>query len=210
MNAPIADTLRAMAERRDWSWLEIPLIFGVLVGGAFLRYWISTALPFDASEFSALSEASVRTHAVRIPFIMFNGMSLFMLYIIARRSAGVLAAFALLLLLQTSVPFQEYALRIRWSDALIFIAMTALAYLRFSWPPWRPPQITQRLFVGVVVLLAHAQNLSRLASVVHHAQPLPADIEHAVAIYDAEGVALFIVAEAKSIETTRRVLGIGR
>jgi hypothetical protein len=143
-----------MAERRSWSWLEVPLLFLLLVGGAFLRYWLSTAIPFDESELRALSTASVRQHSVRIPFIMFNGLSLFMLYILMRRSAGVPAAFALLFLLQTGVGFQELALRIRWPSFVILIVLLGAAYWRFSWPPWRPPMRVARALVAVCVLLA--------------------------------------------------------
>jgi hypothetical protein len=67
-------------ESRNRLSVEIPALVAVLVGGAVLFYWLSTAIPFDASEFALLSEASVRDHGVRVPFIMFNGLSLFALY----------------------------------------------------------------------------------------------------------------------------------
>ncbi len=88
-----------MSESRNQLSIEIPALVAVLVGGAVLRYWLSTAIPFDASEFAALSEASVRDHGLRVPFIMFNGLSLFALYLLMRRAAGVQTAFALLLTL---------------------------------------------------------------------------------------------------------------
>lgn len=143
-----------MAERRDWSWLEIPLLFGVLVAGAFVRYWLSTVVPFDAGELEILREASVRNHSVRTLFIMFSGLGLFLLYILARRSAGVPAAFALVFLLQTSVGFQEQALRIRGATVVVVIALVVVTYLRFSWPPWRPTRRVGAALVVVTALLA--------------------------------------------------------
>jgi hypothetical protein len=270
-------TLPAMAVRRDWAWLEIPLLVGVLVGGAVLRYWLSTVVPFDAAEMEGLSEASVRSHAVRTPFIMFNGLSLFMFYIIARRSAGVPAAFALIFLLQTSIPFQQQALRIRWSSVAVFVVLTAAAYVRMSWPAWRP---SRRVDIGLMVIIAvfaargvqlvvtlpgrldsirestfadsstfydslvecggsrvtplevltrceldwpagrslqqqeallvHSQNLSGHATLLDGPGPVPAVDHSHVAVFDAEGVGLFVVAEGEMVATTQRVLGIAR
>lgn len=53
----------------------------VLVAGAGLRYGLSTALPFDAAELDQLRDASVRGRQLRVPFIMINGASLFLLYL---------------------------------------------------------------------------------------------------------------------------------
>ena len=83
-----------MRTSRDWIWLEVLALLSVLVAGAGLRYWLSTAIPLDASEFAALSRASVRDHGMRVPFIMCNGASLFALYLLVRRAAGIEAAFA--------------------------------------------------------------------------------------------------------------------
>ena len=264
-----------MAERRDWSWLEVPLLFGVLVAGAFARYWLSTAVPFDAGELEALWRANVRTHAVRIPFMMFSGLGLFALYILVRRSAGVPAAFALIFLLQTSVAFQEQALRMRWSTVVAFVVIAVLTYLRFSWPAWRPPRRVSLALVVLAVLLAgrgvwllvtlsdrldsirgavvadsaslhaslvacgggvltpaerladctiawpsgrslaqqeallgHEQILSRHARLLDGPDFVLDDVATRVAVYDAKGAALFVVAEGEMVATARRVLGI--
>jgi hypothetical protein len=266
-----------MTQQRNWSGLEIPLLFGLLVGGAFLRYWLSTAVPFDPVEMAALAEASVPIHALRIPFIMFSGLSLFMLYIIARRSAGVPAAFAAIFALQTSIAFQLIALRIRWQGVIVLLVLLVAAYLRFSWPPWRPPRrvdlmlivVTALLVVRGIVLvvtlperldsirdttradgsalyaslvacggdrvtplanlsrcqlawpqarsldqqeamLAHAQMLKRNAELLDGSSPVPMRDATHVAVFDSEGVALFLAAEGETLATTRRVLGIGR
>ncbi len=102
-----------------------------------LRYWLSTAVPFDSSELQMLSDAQARNRGVRVPFIMFNGISLLMFYLVVRRSLGVAAAFALLLLVQTNLAFQSLALRINWLSVGILVGMLALAYWRHTWPPFR-------------------------------------------------------------------------
>jgi len=128
-------------------------LFVVLTSGAGLRYWLSTAIPFDASEFAALADAGTRNHTLRIPFIMFTGLGLLALYVLARRAAGVPAAFVVLLALQTSLTFQEYALRIRWSAFALPFALGALAYWRHTRPSWRPPPAAARGVLIVALLL---------------------------------------------------------
>lgn len=140
--------------KRDRTGLEIPAVFAILVGGAVLRYSLSTAVPFNASELEALFEARVRGGGVRVPFIMFNGISLLMFYLVVRRSLGVAAAFALLLLLQTSITFQSQALRFNWFSAVIMIGMLIFAYWRFTLPPWRPPRNVSLALATLAVLLA--------------------------------------------------------
>lgn len=139
--------------RRDWVGLEIPAVFAILVGGAVLRYWLSTVVPFDASELALLFEASMRDRGGRVPFIMFNGVALLMFYLVVRRSAGVAVAFALLLGLQTSISFQGMALRIRWSSAGILLFMLALAYWRHTRPARRAPSVVAVASSILAVLL---------------------------------------------------------
>jgi len=138
---------------RDWLWLEVLALLSVLVAGAGLRYWLSTAVPLDASEFAALSRASVRDHGMRVPFIMCNGASLFALYLLVRRAAGVEAAFALLLLLQTSPTFQEHALRIRLSSAAFLPVLAGLALWRHGRPAGQVPRVVARALLVAALLL---------------------------------------------------------
>jgi len=140
--------------QRDWFWLEVLTLLAVLVSGAGLRYWLSTALPYDGWELSALADARVRDHSLRVPFIMINGASLMAFYLIVRRSAGVPAAFAALLLLQTSLLFQNQALRIRWVAAAILPAMVGLALWRFTRPHRRLPQRFSQALIALALLLA--------------------------------------------------------
>jgi hypothetical protein len=142
------------AAQRDWFWLEVLTLVAVLVSGAGLRYWLSTALPFDAWELSALADARVRDHSLRVPFIMINGASLMAFYLIVRRSAGVPAAFAALLLLQTSLSFQNQALRIRWVAAGIMPGMFGLAIWRFTLPHRRLPAKASTALIVLALLLA--------------------------------------------------------
>jgi hypothetical protein len=121
----------------DRAGLEVPAVFAILVGGAVLRYWLSTAIPFDSDELEMLFESQVRNRGVRVPFIMFNGISLLMFYLVVRRSLGIAAAFAALLLVQTNLAFQDMALRINWPSVGILVGMLALAYWRHTWPPFR-------------------------------------------------------------------------
>ena len=143
-----------MCESRDWFWLEVLALGAMLVAGAALRYWLSTALPFDAAELDTLAEASGRNHGMRVPFIMFNGASLFALYLLLRRSAGVPAAFAGLLLLQTSLAFQQQALRIRGLSLALLPVVIALTLWRFSRPAWRPPRRVARVLAVMALGLA--------------------------------------------------------
>ncbi len=143
-----------MRESRDWFWVEVLAVLAMLVGGAGLRFWLSTAVPFDAAELEALADASVRNHSMRMPFIMFNGASLFALYLFLRRSAGVPAAFAGLLLLQTSLDFQQRALRIGWLPLALLVVAIALTLWRFTLPARRAPHPVARALALLAVLLA--------------------------------------------------------
>jgi len=125
---------------RDILWIEVSALVGTLVGGAVLRYWLSTVEPFDAAEVAILAQATDPERAMRVPFIMMNGVSLFALYVLVRRSAGVPAAFAATLLLQSSLAFQQEALRVRLAAPLLLFVLVGAAYLRFSRPPWRLPR----------------------------------------------------------------------
>jgi hypothetical protein len=138
---------------RDWFLLEVAALFAVLVGGAALRYWLSTAIPFDAAEFATLSGSTTVEHSVRTLFVMFSGLSLMLVYLFVRRSAGVPAAFAALLLLQTSLGFQEWALRIRGVTIAIPMVLGALTWWRHTLPPWRVPQPVARVLLIVTLLL---------------------------------------------------------
>jgi hypothetical protein len=131
----------------------VPVLVSILVGGAGLRYWLSTALPFDASELASLAEATSPDRSLRVPFIMLNGASLFALYLLVRRSAGVSAALAILLLLQTSLGFQEQALRVRWLSAPLLVAMFVITYWRHMRPPTRAPAWAARAFAVLAALL---------------------------------------------------------
>lgn len=139
---------------RDASGYEIPALAAVLVGGAVLRFWLSTVVPFDAREFAMLSHAQVRTHGVRTMFIMVNGLSLLALYLFVRRSVGIAAAFAILLVLQASLTFQEAALRIRWASVPILVAGIALTWWRLTRPAGRLPRWLASGAAILAVLLA--------------------------------------------------------
>jgi hypothetical protein len=140
--------------RRDGFALELSLLLASLVGGAALRYWLSTAVPFDASELARLAEAVDRQRGLRVPFIMLNGVSLLAFYLLVRRSAGVAAALAALLALQTSVAFQQEALRIRFAALPLLLAMVGIAFWRQTRPPGRLPRWQARGLAGLVALLA--------------------------------------------------------
>lgn len=127
-------------ERRDFSGFEIPALLAVLVGGAVIRFWLSTVIPFDDAEFDALTGAQVRNFSVRTIFIMVNGLSLLALYLFVRRSGGIALAFAVLLCLQASLTFQEHALRMRPLVVGLLIVMIVVTWWRHTRPPWRPPR----------------------------------------------------------------------
>lgn len=142
-----------MQTPRDHVWLELVTLGAILVAGAVFRFWMSTALPFDDAEMAALAEAMSPSHGLRVPFIMLNGVSLFALYLIVRRSAGPPAALVALLTLQTSVWFQTHALRIEWVAVAVLFTMLALAAVRLSRPPWRLPSQTSPWLLALVALL---------------------------------------------------------
>lgn len=145
-----------MTERRpaDWFWLEAGLLVATLVGGAVLRYWLSTVVPFDAGEIAILQDATDPERPMRVPFIMMNGVSLFVLYVVVRRSAGVGAAFAAELALQGSLAFQLEALRVRWATPVVLLLLFAVAYVRLTRPARRLPARLDRLLLGLSLLLA--------------------------------------------------------
>ncbi len=55
-----------MTPQRNWLALEISLVSAIVVFGHVFQYWLSTVLPFDASEFAVLSEASAASRNARI------------------------------------------------------------------------------------------------------------------------------------------------
>jgi hypothetical protein len=260
--------------QRDWFTVEVVALFVTLASGAALRYWLSTAIPFDAAELDRLSEATTRHHGVRALFIMFNGLSLFAVYLFARRSAGVPAAFAVLLLLQTSVTFQEAALRVRAASIALPIVLGALTYWRYTRPPRRAPRPVARACLVVAVLLGvrgitlgitlpgrlaeiraasvadsralyasiaacgggvvtplerlagcalawpagrslaqqeallvHAQQLPEATPLLDAGDALPRGDTPQVAVFDEDGVALFVVARGEMVDTALRVVG---
>ena len=148
---------------RDWFWLEAGLLVATLVGGAVLRYWLSTAVPFDSGEVAILEDATDPERPMRVPFIMMSGVGLFLFYVIVRRSAGVFAAFAAELSLQGSLWFQLEALRVRWTTPLVLLVLFALAYFRLSRPARRLSQRTDGALLLVAVLFA-ARELQLLVS----------------------------------------------
>ncbi|MCK6538153.1 MAG: hypothetical protein L6Q84_34700 [Polyangiaceae bacterium] len=141
------------AQQKDWFWIEAGLLVATLVGGAVLRYWLSTVVPFDAGEVALLAEATDPERPLRVPFIMLNGVSLFVLYVVVRRSAGVSAAFAALLALQSSLSFQLEAMRVRWYTPAVLITLFVVAYIRLMRPGGQlPAKINRALIAGALVL----------------------------------------------------------
>lgn len=145
------------AQRSDRFWLEAALLVATLVGGAVLRYWLSTAVPFDAGEVAILEDATDPERAMRVPFIMMNGVALFVLYVVVRRSAGVGAAFAAELALQGSLAFQLEALRVSWITPALLVVLLVLAYLRLNRPAKRLPARLDKVLIGVALLLSLRQ-----------------------------------------------------
>lgn len=141
----------------DRFWLEAALLVATLVGGAVLRYWLSTAVPFDAGEVAILEDATDPERPMRVPFIMMNGVALFVLYIVVRRSAGVGAAFAAELALQGSLAFQLEALRVSWITPALLLVLILLAYLRLNRPAKRLPARVEKVLFGVALLLSLRQ-----------------------------------------------------
>ncbi len=122
-------------------WGEFVLLGIVLVLGAAYRYWLGTVLPYDAAELGVLGDAAAFNKGMRVTFVMVNGMSLFLLYVAVRRRMGVSWAFAVLLLLQTSPAFQDWALRIRFEAGAVLVLAIGLALLALFGPkpvPRRP------------------------------------------------------------------------
>jgi hypothetical protein len=152
-----------MAKRFDWFWLEVGALLGVLIVGAALRYWLSTVVPFDEAELSALLEATNPSAALRVPMIMLNGASLLLLYLTVRRSAGFELAFAVLLTFQASLTFQVMAMRIRLWPALGLLVMAVLTYVRLTRPARRIPRPWARLCLALAIPLG-ARELYLLAT----------------------------------------------
>jgi hypothetical protein len=147
----------AQPKSRDWFWVEAGSLVATLVGGAVLRYWLSTVVPFDPGEVAVLEDASDPDRAMRVPFIMMNGISLFVLYVVVRRSAGVGAAFATELALQASLVFQLEALRIRMLSAVVLLALFVIAYVRLYRPSKRLPRRVDRILLGIALFLSLRQ-----------------------------------------------------
>ncbi|MBI3201946.1 MAG: hypothetical protein HYZ29_10415 [Myxococcales bacterium] len=141
-------------QHRDWFWAEAGFLVATLVGGAVLRYWLSTVVPFDAGEVALLAEATDPERPLRVPFIMLNGVSLFVLYVVVRRSAGVGAAFTAELALQSSLSFQLEAMRVRWFAPAVLIALFVAAYFRLMRPGKRLPARLDRGLLGCALVLS--------------------------------------------------------
>jgi hypothetical protein len=133
---------------------EVAALAAVLVAGAGLRFWLSTATPFDAHELAILTEANNPGRGLRVPALMFNGGSLLALYLLVRRSAGVPAAFAVLLLLQTSLTFQDLALRLRLASFPLAFVLGGLTALRWRFPAASLPSGVGRALAALAAVLA--------------------------------------------------------
>ncbi len=143
-------------------------MLATLVAGAALRYWLSTVVPFDAVEIAFLEDATDPESAMRVPFIMMNGVSLLAVYVLARRSLGIGPALAVELALQASLTFQYEALRVRlWAPAILILLVVA-TYFRLGRPAWRVP--AKWNIAGVV--LAGLLGLKQL----YHLASLPAQL----------------------------------
>jgi hypothetical protein len=149
-------------EGRDWLWLEVLCLVIVLVAGAGARYWLGMALPFDDRELELLAAANRPEAGLRVPMIMFAGLALFFLYVALRRSAGVEAAFAGLLALQTSLLFQQQALRFHLLTCFAPVAMGLLMAWRLRSPAFRLPPALRR--ACLVMALAFAAKGTWLAA----------------------------------------------
>ncbi len=157
-----------MERPKDWFWLELFAVLASLVAGAALRYWLSTVVPFDAVEIVVLEDATDPESAMRVPFIMMNGISLLAVYVLARRSLGIGPALAIELALQASLTFQHEALRVRlWAPAIL-IALVVATYFRLGRPAWRVPDKWN--IAGIV--LAGLLGLKQL----YHLASLPAQL----------------------------------
>lgn len=149
--------MRAGGERREAGLglaTELLFLVVVLVAGAALRYWLSTNVPFDEPEYGLLRRAANPSAGLRVPCIMLSGASLFLLYVVLRRSVGRAGAFAGLLALQTSVPFQVEAMRFRpVALPVILVVMVALTAWRLYRPPGKLPRAVALVLTAVAILL---------------------------------------------------------
>lgn len=143
--------------------LEVLGLVATLVGGAVLRYWLSTVVPFDAAEEAFLADAADPDRAMRVPFIMMNGVSLFALYLMVRRSFGVLPAFAALLSLQSSLTFQYEALRVRLWPPAVLLVLIAIAWFLPRVPKGSLPRRAE-LALGALALVLAGRELFLLAT----------------------------------------------
>ncbi len=141
-----------MGEARAF-WIELVVVGAVLIAGALVRYALSTVVPFGEGELAVLASATTVDRGVRMAFVMANGASLAGLYLIARRSAGVPAALAVLLLLQSSLAFQTAAMRISWLAPAILLGTVAATAFRFQFVPWRPPRTVNIALAAGAALL---------------------------------------------------------
>jgi len=137
---------------RDWFWVEVVLFVVVLIAGAGARYWLSTVLPFDETELRFLDGAAFPEVEMRVPMIMFAGLGLFFFYVFVRKSAGIPAAFAALLLLQTNLTFQEEVLRLHPRTLVAPVVMAALMAWRLRRPAWRSPPALSRVWIALALL----------------------------------------------------------
>ncbi len=170
--------------QRSWLGLEIAVVLASIVFGGAFQYWLSAAVPLDASEFAVLSEASLTSRDARLYFIRFNGISLLLFYLVARRSVGVVAALTLLLGIQTSVAIQDLALRIYWSSLVILLCMLVLVYGRYRLPAWQVPRgVAVALSVVLVLLvmrgLYHGVTFPARIDAIRHETTGNADALHA-------------------------------
>ncbi len=159
---------------RDWIWLEFFAVLATLVAGAVLRYWLSTVVPFDDIEVAVLEKATDPERAMRVPFIMINGVSLLALYVLLRRSAGVGPALAAQLALQASLSFQHEALRVRlWAPVVLLVLLT-MTYFRLARPAGRAPRRLQHAGVLLAAALA-IRLLSLLSGIPSQLRQIPID-----------------------------------
>jgi hypothetical protein len=136
-----------------WLALEIAAVVLVLIAGAGYRFFLSSAVPYGAGELAILSESNSGQPGIRMAFVMLNGFSLGLFYLLARRSMGPVAALTAEFGIQTVPPFQHAAMRISWVPLAGVALMLALTAWRFSRPPTRLPEASVRPLLAVLVAL---------------------------------------------------------
>ena len=93
----------------------------------------------------------------------------------------------------------ERSLRVCGGDTVT--ALSLLEGCTLAWPASRSLEQQE-------ALLSHAQRIERHGHVLDRAGPLPSGEDGMVALFDARGVALFVVDEGETEAMARRVLGI--